>query len=119
MTRDALQGRINVDGTFSKPIDEACRTRIDKGTALAEQILEETGVKRKSITALKVFAAHQVASVRIGGGVDNNCETQIKNCYCMDASVIPDEFGQPPVVTIVALAKRLAKHLTPDALKIS
>jgi choline dehydrogenase-like flavoprotein len=112
MTKDALKGRINVDGTFSKPIDDECNARIDKGTALSEQILEEAGVMRKSITALKVFAAHQVSSVRIGGLLDNNCETQIKNCYCMDASVIPDEFGQPPVVTIVALAKRLAKHLT-------
>ena len=112
MSRDALKGRINVDGTFSKPVDEDCWNRIDKGTALSEQILEEAGVRRKNITALKVFAAHQIASVRIGEGLDNNCETQIKNCYCMDASVIPDEFGQPPVVTIVALAKRLAKHLT-------
>ena len=112
MTKDALKGRINVDGTFSKPIDEDCWGQIDKGTALAEQILEEAGAKRKSITALKVFAAHQVASVRIGDGLDHNCETPIKNCYCMDASVIPAEFGLPPVVTVVALAKRLAKHLT-------
>ena len=111
MSKDSLQGRINVDGTFSKPIDEDCCALIDKGTAIAEQVLEEAGVKRKSITALKVFAAHQIASVRIGEGLDHNCETPIKNCYCMDASVIPAEFGQPPVVTIVALAKRLAKHL--------
>jgi choline dehydrogenase-like flavoprotein len=27
------------------------------------------------------------------------------------AGVIPEDFGQPPVVTIVALAKRLANHL--------
>ena len=111
MSKDSLRGRINVDGTFSKPIDEDCWAQIDKGTALAEQILEEAGAKRKSITALKVFAAHQVASVRIGDGLDHNCETPIKNCYCMDASVIPAEFGLPPVVTVVALAKRLAKHL--------
>jgi choline dehydrogenase-like flavoprotein len=30
----------------------------------------------------------------------------------MDASVIPEEWGMPPMVTIVAMAKRLAKHLT-------
>jgi choline dehydrogenase-like flavoprotein len=114
MSRDSLEGRINVDGAFSKPIDETCWTRVDKGTALAEQVLEEAGVRREHITPLRIFAAHQVASVRIGGLLDNNCETQIKNCYCMDASVIPEEFGQPPVVTVVCLAKRLAKHLTSD-----
>ncbi len=118
-SKDSLGGRINVDGSFSKPIDEDCWSRLDRGTALAEQILEEAGIQRKHIIASQIFAAHQVASVRIGGLLDNNCETPIKNCYCMDTSVIPDEFGIPPVVTVVSLAKRLAKHLTSDIEKSS
>ena len=44
--------------------------------------------------------------------IQKDCQTQIKGCYCMDASVIPEAWGLPPVVTIVSLAKRLAKHLT-------
>ena len=43
--------------------------------------------------------------------LDKDCQTPIKGCYCMDGRVIPEEWGLPPVVTIVSLAKRLAKHL--------
>ncbi len=111
MVRDRVEGRINPEGTFSKPIDEDCRAKLNQGTLIAQEVLEEAGVRRKQQTAMTVFAAHQVASVRIGELLDQNCQTPIKRCYCMDASVIPEDWGQPPVVTIVALAKRLAKHL--------
>jgi hypothetical protein len=111
MTRDRVEGRINVDGSFSKPIDEECWAKLNKGTVLAGQILQEVGVRREDLTALPVFGAHTDASVRIGELLDKDCQTPIKRCYCMDASVIPEEWGGPPVVTIVALAKRLAKHL--------
>jgi choline dehydrogenase-like flavoprotein len=112
ITRDRVEGRINLDGSFSKPIDEDCQAKLNKGAVIAEQILQEAGVRREDLTALTVFAAHQVASVRIGELLDKDCQTPIKGCYCMDASVIPEDWGLPPVVTIVSLAKRLAKHLT-------
>jgi len=44
--------------------------------------------------------------------VDNNLQTKYENLYVCDASVIPEEFGVPPVLTTIALGKRLAKHLT-------
>jgi choline dehydrogenase-like flavoprotein len=33
----------------------------------------------------------------------------------MDTSIIPEPWGLPPTVTVVAMAKRLAKHLTAAA----
>jgi choline dehydrogenase-like flavoprotein len=30
----------------------------------------------------------------------------------MDTTIIPEPWGLPPTVTVVAMAKRLAKHLT-------
>jgi choline dehydrogenase-like flavoprotein len=115
MVKDALEGRINLDRSFSKPIDPTCWSRLNKGTVLAEEILLRAGVRRDDVVATTVFAAHQLSSVRIGELLDKNCQTPIKGCYCMDASVIPEEWGMPPMVTIVAMAKRLAKHLTAKA----
>lgn len=115
MVKDELQGRINLDRSFSKPIDPASWSRLNKGTILAQEILERAGVRRKDIVATAPFAAHQLSSVRIGGLLDENCQTPIRGCYCMDGSVIPGEWGLPPMVTIVALGKRLAKHLTASA----
>jgi len=115
MVKDALEGRINLDRSFSKPIDPSSWAKLNQGTVLAEEILQRAGVRRKDIVTTAPFAAHQLSSVRIGGLLDKNCQTPIKGCYCLDASVIPEEWGLPPMVTIVALGKRLAKHLAATA----
>ena len=112
MTRDRMIGRVNPDKSFSKPIDPESRGKLDKGAALAEEILQKAGVKRGDVVKTGVWSAHPASTVRVGGLLDRNCQTPIKGCYCMDASVLPGEWGLPPMVTIVAMAKRLSKHLT-------
>jgi choline dehydrogenase-like flavoprotein len=112
MVKDGLEGRINLDRSFSKPIDPGSWSKLNKGTVLAEEILLRAGVRREDVVTTSTFAAHQLSSVRIGELLDRNCQTPIKGCYCMDASVVPEEWGMPPMVTIVAMAKRLSKHLT-------
>ena len=50
----------------------------------------------------------------IGDVVDSDLKTKVDNLYVCDCSVIPEDWGLPPSLTILALAKRLAKHLTGD-----
>jgi choline dehydrogenase-like flavoprotein len=38
-------------------------------------------------------------------------KTAYDNLYICDASVIPESWGLPPTLTVLALAKRLGKHL--------
>ncbi|MEW6439894.1 MAG: GMC oxidoreductase [bacterium] len=83
---------------------------LNQGAALAEVILRESGVR--DLVKTTVWSAHPASTVRIGGLLDKDCQTPIQGCYCMDASVMPAAWGLPPMVTIVAMAKRLAKHLT-------
>lgn len=110
--RDGLDGRINPDGSFSKPIDPKTRQKLDKGAALAEEVLVKAGVPRKKIFRTTTIAAHPGGTVRIGGLLDIDCQTPIANCYCMDTTIIPEPWGLPPSVTVVAMAKRLAKKLS-------
>jgi choline dehydrogenase-like flavoprotein len=49
--------------------------------------------------------------VRVGRLLDANLETSIRNLYCCDTSVFPEAPGIPPALTIVVLAKRLARRL--------
>ncbi len=110
--RDSMDGRINVDESFSKPIDYDTWWRLNKGAVLAEEILMKAGVKRDDLVTTSVLAAHPGGTVRIGELLDKDCQTPLQNCYCMDTTIIPEPWGLPPTVTIVAMAKRLAKHLT-------
>jgi choline dehydrogenase-like flavoprotein len=43
--------------------------------------------------------------------VDANLQTEHEGLYVCDCSVIADAWGLPPVLTLISLAKRLAKHL--------
>lgn len=109
--RDGLEGRVNLDESFSKPLDGDVWAKLNKGAVLAEQILLKAGVKREDLMKTCILAAHPGGTVRIGELLDRDCQTEIRGCYCMDASVLPEPWGLPPTVTIVALAKRLAKRL--------
>jgi choline dehydrogenase-like flavoprotein len=110
--RDGLDGRVNPDETFSKPIDNDTWWRLNKGAVLAEDILLKAGVRREKIVKTSIIASHPGGTVRIGNFLDNNCQTPIKNCYCLDTTIIPEAWGLPPTVTVVAMGKRLAKHLS-------
>jgi len=113
--RDGLDGAIHLDETFAKPLDQDTWWKLNKGTALAEEILMKAGVKRDDLVTTSVMAAHPGGTVRIGELLDGDCQTPIRNCYCMDTSIIPEPWGLPPTVTVVAMAKRLARHLTVPA----
>ncbi len=110
--RDGLYGRVNADESFSKPIDNDTWWKLNKGAIIAEDILLQAGVKKEKIIKTAVIASHPGGTVRIGGLLDTNCKSPIDNCYCVDTSIIPQPWGLPPTLTIVAMGKRLAKHLT-------
>jgi len=109
--KDELVGRVNLDGSFSKPITYQDRLKLDRGAAVAEKILLKAGADPHSLVTMGVFSGHPGGTVRIGDLVDQNLETPIKNLYVCDASVIPEAPGQPTVLMILCLAKRLAKRL--------
>jgi choline dehydrogenase-like flavoprotein len=112
--RDGLDGRVNLDESFFKPLDDETWYKLNKGAVLAEEILMKAGVRRDDLMRTTVIGAHPGGTVRIGELLDKNCQTEIRNCFCMDASIIPEPWGVPPTVTIVAMAKRLARYLTAE-----
>jgi choline dehydrogenase-like flavoprotein len=51
-------------------------------------------------------------SAKIGDVVDSNLATEIDGLFVCDCSVIPEAWGLPPTLTILALARRLARQLS-------
>jgi len=98
--RDDMGGRVSLDGSFSKPLSYDDRLKLDKGTRIAERILEKAGCDVKDIFYSVDRAAHPGGTARIGHVVDENLRTKIENLYL------------PPVLTCIGLGKRLARRLT-------
>lgn len=107
--KDEINGRITPSGKMHKPFSPLDRQRMENGCVKAYEILAAAGVKNIFRTAWT--AAHPGGSVRIGELVDSNLQTEIEHLYVCDASVIPTAWGLPPTLTVMALAKRLGKHL--------
>lgn len=106
--RDDLGGTIK-QGKVHKVFSQADKQKIHQGESIARKILINAGAKKLFSTVWT--SAHPGGSAGIGEVVDSNLKTEYDNLYVCDCSVIPNEWGLPPVLTLLALSRRLAKHL--------
>jgi len=108
-TTDEPIGHVYPDGSISKPVTEKDWKRIKEGSIIAKEILIKAGAK--SVIVSKVQGGHPGGTAAIGRVVDKNFQTKVNGLFVCDASVLPVTPGLPPILTIVALAKRLASIL--------
>ncbi|MDI6723694.1 MAG: GMC family oxidoreductase N-terminal domain-containing protein [Methanobacterium sp.] len=111
---DESNGKIITDKSIEKPLTERDIELLKRGYEKSVKLLIEVGVDPSSIVSTSIRGAHPGGTAAIGRVVDNNLETQIKGLYVADASIIPQAPGRPPILTIIALAKKLAKNISKD-----
>lgn len=108
--RDEPTGKVYKDRiekySTSRDID-----LLTSGSAIAGSILKETGVDPTTLTSTPARGAHPGGTAAIGDVVDSNLETDVSGLYVADASVFPNSPGAPPMLTILALARRLGRFI--------
>lgn len=109
--KDDSEGRVHIDGSVRKTLTSGDLDRFASSIPIATEILVKAGVRHDRVKIRFHGGVHPGGSARIGEVVDHNLETQIENCHVCDASVLPVAPGLPPMLTILALSKRLAKGL--------
>lgn len=107
--RDELGGRLTDRGGVRKRLSGVDRERLRAGSEHARRILARAGARR--VFSTWFLAAHPGGSAKIGDVVDSNLATEIDGLFVCDCSVIPEAWGLPPTLTILALASRLARKL--------
>ncbi|WP_407375545.1 GMC family oxidoreductase N-terminal domain-containing protein [Methanobrevibacter sp.] len=110
-TPDECKGKIYNDGSIFKENTIEDIRYLAEGVATAGMILEKAGVDPTTIGSTFYRGAHPGGTAKIGDVVDSNLETGISNLFVCDASVLPISPGKPPILTILALAKRLADYI--------
>jgi len=114
---DDANGRVFPDGRCSKPLTTRDWQRLKKGASISREILAKAGADPNTFFEGKIQGAHPGGGAAIGTVVDSDLQTTaVDNLFVCDASVFPaKEFSNterlPPILTIVAFAKRLAKKL--------
>jgi len=109
--KDEISGGVGVDGRIHKGLTASDRQRLARAEAVAGRILRQAGCDPDSIFTTPIRGTHPSGTVRLGTMLDTNLQTEIDNLYVCDASVFPEALARPTVLTIIALAKRLAAHI--------
>lgn len=107
--RDSLGGRLTDRGGVRKRLSAGDREKLLHGYERAKKILENAGAKH--IYKSWYIAAHPGGTVKVNHLLDKNLQTKYENLYVCDCSVIPGEWGLPPTLTLLGLARRLSGHL--------
>ncbi len=115
---DNHNGEIYENKRFSKPFDDDDRRRMSKGTGIAKEILTRAGIRPSTIVVAESIGGHPGGTAAMGKVVDNNFQTEFKNLYICDASVLPVSPGIPPSLTIMGMSKFFAKKLLGKTKKI-
>jgi hypothetical protein len=107
--KDACGGRMTEAGKFRKELSQSEKLKLKQGEEIAARILRKAGAR--NIFRGKTVAASPANVVRIGEHLDGNLETRIKGLHVCDASVLNEKMRVPPTLTLVCLAKHLARRL--------
>ena len=108
--RDELGGHLTDRGGVRKRLSRLDRERLRAGREHARRILARAGARR--VFSTWRLAAHPGGSAKIGDVVDSRLATEINGLFICDCSIIPEAWGLPPTLTILALARRLVRQLS-------
>lgn len=109
--KDEVSGGVFPDGKISKPLTDNDRPRLKMAEDMCHKILIQAGAKPDTIFMTPLRGTHPSGTVRIGEMLDVNLQAETPGLYVCDASVFPEALDRPTVLTIIGLAKRLARHL--------
>ena len=106
---DESEGNVDKHGKVSKPVTASDREKLDAGIEISKELLLRSGVKKETLVVTNPAGAHPGGTAALGEIVGTGFQTQIDNLYVCDGSVLPEAPGKPPIITIMALAERLAR----------
>lgn len=116
--KDELRGHLTERGGVRKRLSAIERKRLMSGYEKARKILSNAGAR--NIYKTWYLAVHPGGTVKINDVVDSNLKTEIDNLFVCDCSVIPEAWwGLPPSLTLIALGKRLGKHVSEQSNPVS
>ncbi|QUH22515.1 GMC family oxidoreductase [Methanobacterium alkalithermotolerans] len=111
---DESNGFLDEDGNVIKDLTNKDIDLFKEGIKKSSDILFGIGADSNSLVISPIRGAHPGGTASMGKVVDNSLQTSIKGLFVADASVIPRAPGRPPILTIVGLAKKLAKIIAQE-----
>jgi len=109
---DVEQGDV-VHNKMRKTLTPIDHQRLQQGVAECRDILMQLGGKENEIFLGTLNAGHPGGMLPLTATESETLHSSLlpDNLYVCDASILPQSMGLPPMLTIMALAKRIAKNI--------
>ncbi|PKM88889.1 MAG: choline dehydrogenase, partial [Firmicutes bacterium HGW-Firmicutes-12] len=107
---DSSTGSIDNKG-IKKTLAEIDKVRLQEGVEICKEILRRHGIKKDKIFLGTINAGHpggMLPLTRQEAESFHNPKLP-ENLYVADATLLPESLGNPPILTIMAIAKRVSK----------
>lgn len=110
---DSNTGAIDSKG-IKKTLTDIDKARLKEGVGICREILSRYGIKKENIFLGTINAGHPAGMLPLTKQEAKNLHNPRlpENLYVADATLLPGAFGNPPILTIMALAKRVSKIVT-------
>jgi choline dehydrogenase-like flavoprotein len=107
---DRPEGSISAQG-IRKVLHPEDRARLDDAVALCRAILSRIGIPEEKTFLGTINAGHPGGMLPLTDreSVSFHHHALPENVYVADASLFPTSLGKPPILTIIALAKRVGR----------
>jgi choline dehydrogenase-like flavoprotein len=107
---DSNRGSIT-NKTVDKSLTDQDKVRLREGVDLCIDVLGRLGAKRENIFLGTLNAGHPGGMLPLteSEAVTFHHHSLPKNLYVADATLFPRSLGNPPIFTIMAMAKRISK----------
>ena len=106
---DEDRGRVG-PRRIEKELTARDRARLDDGIALCGEILERIGAPRATHVLGTLNAGHPGGALPVASGPQPFHDGRLpENVWVADASLVPEALGHPPILTVMAMAKRVAR----------
>jgi choline dehydrogenase-like flavoprotein len=107
---DANSGSISRT-KLNKTLTDTDKDRLQEGISLCKEIFHRTGIDDREIFLGTLNAGHPGGMLPLTENESSTLHNERlpENLYVADASLFPASLGNPPILTIVALAKRISR----------
>ena len=102
---DVLRGEIR------KTLTDKDKGRLKEAVSVCREILHHMGIKEENMFLGMLNAGHPGGMLPLTERESDDFHSPLmpRNCYVADSTLLPKALGNPPILTIIALAKRVSQ----------
>ena len=114
---DEATGSVSARGEITKSLTATDRAWLDEGAGIATEVLASFGADPASMFRGTLNAGHPGGTLPLTEATANTFhdERLPDNVYVADGTLFPQSLGGPPILTTIAIAKRVARLCRADA----